>query len=61
MIDVVILTNSQFRNQSVQRAIALDDDINVLRTYCESTGGTTLDRVREGGGQIPTSGSPCGN
>jgi folate-dependent phosphoribosylglycinamide formyltransferase PurN len=52
MIDIVILTNSQLRHQFARKAIALDGDINVLRTYCESTDGTTLDRVREEGDQI---------
>jgi folate-dependent phosphoribosylglycinamide formyltransferase PurN len=52
MVDVVILTNSQLRHQFVRKAIALDDDINILRTYCESTDGTTLDRVREEGDEI---------
>lgn len=52
MVEVVILTNSQLRHQFVRKAIALDDDISVLRTYCESTDGTTLDRVREEGDEV---------
>ncbi len=47
MVDAVILTNSQLRHQFVRKAIAIDDNINVLQTYCESTDGTTLDSVRE--------------
>jgi phosphoribosylglycinamide formyltransferase-1 len=52
MVEVVILTNSQLRHQFARKAIALDDDISVLRTYCESTDGTTLDRVREEGDEV---------
>jgi len=49
MIDVVILTKSELRHHFVSKAIALDKDINVLKTYSESTDGTTIDRVREEG------------
>jgi len=49
MVNVVILTNSELRHQFVRKSIALDDDINVLRTYCESTDGSTIDRVRSDG------------
>jgi folate-dependent phosphoribosylglycinamide formyltransferase PurN len=49
MIEVVILTNSELRHQFVSKAIALDKDINVLKTYSESPDGTTIDRVREEG------------
>ncbi|EMA61292.1 formyl transferase [Halorubrum distributum JCM 13561] len=52
MVDVVILTNSQLRHQFVRKAIALHDDINILQTYCESTNGSTIDRVREEGDEV---------
>ena len=52
MTEVVILTNSEFRHQFVRKAIALNDDITVLRTYCESVDGTTIDRVREQGDEV---------
>jgi len=52
MVEVVILTNSELRHQFVRKAIALDDDIDVIRTYCESTDGSTLARVREEGDDV---------
>lgn len=52
MVDVVILTNSELRHQFVRKALALDDEIEVLRTYCESTDGSTIDRVREDGDEV---------
>lgn len=52
MIKIVILTNSQLRHQFVRKAIALEDDIKVLRTYCESTDGSVLDHVREEGDEV---------
>lgn len=52
MVEVVILTNSELRHQFVRKAIALDDDIDVLQTYSESTDGTTIDRVREEGDEV---------
>lgn len=52
MTSVVILTNSELRHQFFRRAVSLDDNIDVLRTYCESTDGSTVDRVREEGDEI---------
>lgn len=51
-MDIVILTNSQLRHKFVRKALALHDRINVLRTYCESNEGTTLDRVRVDGDEV---------
>lgn len=52
MVKIVILTNSQLRHQFVRKSIALDAGISVLRTYCESTDGSTLDRAREKGDEV---------
>lgn len=52
MIDVVILTSSQLRHEFVRKAIGLCDDINVLRSYCESSDGRIIDRAKKEGSQI---------
>jgi folate-dependent phosphoribosylglycinamide formyltransferase PurN len=52
MKEVVILTGAELRHAFVRQAIALDEDIKVLRTYCEGMEGTTLQRAREDGSDV---------
>lgn len=52
MPDVVVLTGSELRHDFMRRAIGLDEEINVLRSYCEGLEGTALSRARESGSEI---------
>ena len=51
-IDIVILTRDSLRHQFIRKAFGLADGINVLRTYCETSGGNLLTEARESGESI---------
>ena len=42
---VIILTGSELRHDFVRKSIALDKDIEVLRTYCEESEKTFLNKI----------------
>lgn len=45
--EVVILTRDSLRHDYIRKSIALADGINVLRTYCETSGRDLLEEARE--------------
>jgi folate-dependent phosphoribosylglycinamide formyltransferase PurN len=52
MTRVVVLTGSELRHDFMRMAIALADGVEVVRSYCETTEGTVLDKAYESGSEI---------
>lgn len=46
---IVILTRDALRHDYVRLAFGLDDELEVLRTYCETSGGDLLEEARSRG------------
>lgn len=44
--EVVILTANSLRHSFIRKSFGLSDDINVLRTYCETKSGNLLEEAR---------------
>jgi folate-dependent phosphoribosylglycinamide formyltransferase PurN len=50
--DIVILTANSLRHSYVRQTFGLADDIQVLKSYCESKSGSLLEEARENGEQV---------
>ena len=52
MTRVVVLTGSELRHDFMRMAIASGDEVDVVRSYCESTTGSALEQAYESGSEI---------
>jgi folate-dependent phosphoribosylglycinamide formyltransferase PurN len=52
MTRVVVLTGSERRHDFMRMVIAAADGVDVVRSYCESTTGSALEKAHESGSQI---------
>ena len=47
--NIVILTRNSLRHEYIRKTFGLADEINVLRSYCETSGSDLLVEARERG------------